>query len=172
MADIRIEHVFDCTEDRFWSEIFHADDYNQRLFKEALGFPVYDQVSRNETDATITRVLEVVPKLGDMPAALKKVVGEGLGYRETGTYDKAKRTYKSVVVPNKLADKTSIEGLLWTEPASDPKKCRRLFTAKVVSKVFMVGGMLEERILADMRASYDKSATFTNRYIAEKGLGG
>src|SRR5262245_16286338 len=34
MADTRIEHVYNCSEDTFWNKVFLDDDYNQRLFKE------------------------------------------------------------------------------------------------------------------------------------------
>jgi len=40
----------------------------------------------------------------------------------------------------------------------------------VTAKMFGIGGMIEGRILADIKQSYDKAAEFTNRWIREKGL--
>ena len=36
-------------------------------------------------------------------------------------------------------------------------------------KIFAVGGMIEDRIVADIKDSYAKAAEFTNVYVKEKG---
>jgi hypothetical protein len=167
MAETRIEHIYNCSEDTFWNEVFFDDEYNRRLFKEALAFPVYEQVDRKETDSEIRRSIKVVPKLGPMPGPLKAVIGEGIGYQENGVYDKKTRRYTIDITPNKLADKVTIKGLLYTEPRG-ADKCNRVFECSVTAKIFGVGGMLEKRVIADMQESYAKGAEFTNRYLAEK----
>jgi hypothetical protein len=168
MADVRIEHVYNCSEDTFWDKVFFDDDYNQRMFKDALNFPVYEQTKRDEDDQEVRRSINVVPKLGPMPGPLKAVIGEGLGYREDGVLDKKTRRYNIVITPNKLADKVTIKGVLYTKPQGD--KCVRVFECSITAKIFGVGGMLEKRIVADMETSYEKGATFTNEWLAEKGL--
>lgn len=169
MADARIEHVYDCDEDTFWNKVFLDSEYNRRLFKEALGFPVYDEVKREERDDQVKRVIEVVPKTGDMPAALKKLVGENIGYREEGVLDKKARRYRVTVIPNRLADKLTITGELFTEPVGE-KKCRRVYKAHVEARVFGLGGLIEKRVIADIENGYSLGAKFTNQYIAEKKL--
>jgi hypothetical protein len=74
------------------------------------------------------------------------------------------------VKPNALADKLSIKGEMWTEPAGEGK-IRRIFKADVTCKIFGIGGMIEKRIVSDLEKSYDKAAQFTNQYIAENSLG-
>lgn len=169
MAETRIEHVYNCSEDTFWNKLFLNDDYNKRLFKEALEFPVYEQTDLKETDTEVRRTLKVVPKLGPMPGPLKAVIGEGLGYQENGVLDKKARRYTIQITPNKLTDKVSIKGVMYTQPKGD-NKCLRVFECTVNAKIFGVGGMLEKRTIADMQTSYEKGAEFTNKYIAEKGL--
>jgi len=168
MADVSIEHVYNCSEDTFWDKVFFEDDYNQRLFKEALEFPVYEKLKQEEDDKEVRRSINVVPKLGPMPGPLKAIVGEGLGYREDGVYDKKTRRYTIVITPNKLADKLTIKGVLYTKPQGD--KCIRIFDCTVIAKIFGVGGMLEKRVIADMETSYAKGAEFTNQWVVEKGL--
>ena len=48
MADARIEHIFNCSEDTFWNKLFLDEEYNRRLFKEALEFPVWKEAPRQE----------------------------------------------------------------------------------------------------------------------------
>jgi hypothetical protein len=169
MADCRIEHVYNCSEDTFWNKVFFDEDYNQRLFKEALEFPVYEKTKQDEDDKEIRRSLNVVPKLGPMPGPLKALLGDGLGYREDGVYDKKTRRYTINITPNKMADKVTIKGLLYTKPKGD-NQLIRVFECTVNAKVFGVGGMLEKRVISDMEESYKKGADFTNKWLAEKKL--
>jgi hypothetical protein len=34
----------------------------------------------------------------------------------------------------------------------------------------LIGGLLEQRMVTDLTRSYEQSASFTNRFLAEKGL--
>lgn len=169
MAEIRIEHVYECDQEVFWREIFFSEEYNRRLFRDALEFPSFNVVSQTETDAELRRTVEVTPKLGDMPGALKKLIGDNLGYRDDGVFDKKTKKFRTRITPNKLADKTTIEGTMWTEPLGE-RRCKRVFECRVESRVFGVGGLLEKRVIDDLQASYSKAAQFTNAYVKEKGL--
>ena len=169
MADVRIEHAFDCSEETYWSKIFFDDEYNRRLFLDALAFPVWKQVSSTDSESELKRTIEVVPKTGDLPGALKKLVGDGIGYREDGVFDKKARRYKTKITTNKLSDKLSIGGVLYTQAQGD-KRCKRIFDCTVTASIFGVGGMIEKRVISDMQESYGKAARFTNEFIREKGL--
>ncbi len=168
MERIRIEHTFDCTEDTYWTKIFFDEEYNRRLFLDALSFEKFSVVSLTDTPTGRRRVVDAVPKLDDLPGPLKKVIGEGIGYRETGEYDAAKNRVKTTVVTSRLSDKIQIEGELWTEGAG--AKCKRLFECRVTAKIFGIGGMIEKRVCQDMQQSYATAAKFTNAFIAEKKL--
>lgn len=169
MADVRIEHTYNCDPDTVWDKFFFDAEYNTRLFKEGLKFPAYEQIKFEETDTEIRRSVEVTPELGPMPGPLKKLIGDGLGYREDGVFNKATKRYKLVITPNKLSDKVSITGEMWMEGKGDGKSTR-IFTCSVNAKIFGVGGMLEKKTIEDMKKSYEVGAEFTNKYIAEKGL--
>jgi hypothetical protein len=169
MADVRIEHTYDCSVDTFWDRIFFDDEYNRRLYKEALGFPGWEVVKKQDKGNTVEREVDVTPKLGDLPGPIKKVVGDNVGYREVGEFDKSAKRYRIDIVPNKLADKLTVKGELWCEALGE-NKCRRIFAAKVTAKIFGIGGMLEKRLVADMEHSYAVGARFTNEFIIEKKL--
>lgn len=169
MATLEIEHTFNCSEATFWDRIFLDPEYNDRLFKTELKFPVWREASREERGGAMHRVVEVVPYVGELPATIKAVIGEGIGYEERGVFDRNGKSYKVVVKPNKLADKLSIKVDQWTVADGD-NRCKRKVRAEVSVKIFGVGGAIEKRMLSDLERSYQKSADFTNRYVAEKKL--
>jgi len=67
------------------------------------------------------------------------------------------------------ADKLSIKVDIWTVADGDTR-CKRKVRAEANVKIFGVGGAIEKRLLSDLERSYQKSADFTNRFVAEKGL--
>jgi len=169
MATLEVEHVFNCSEATFWDRVFLDPEYNERLFKTELKFPVWREVKKEERDGVLHRWVEVVPYVGELPAALKAVVGEGVGYEERGLLDRAAKSYRVEVIPNRMAEKISVKVEMTTTPEGE-NRCRRRARAEATAKIFGIGGMLEKRLLADLEKSYQKSADFTNRFVAEKSL--
>jgi len=168
MADIRIEHTFECGEDKFWKDIFFGDEFNRRMYLHHLKFKKWEVIEFRETETEIHRTVSVTPKVDDLPGAIKSLIGDNLGYREEGKFDKQRRRYKVNVVPSVLADKISVRGETWVEPLGD-SKCRRLFQAQVSVKVFGVGSVIEKRLIADLQLSYNAGATFTAEYLKKRG---
>lgn len=171
MPSFRIEHTFDCSEKTFWDQVFFDNEYNRRQFLEALRFSVWKELSREDRGGEIYRVVQAAPPVDDLPGPLKSVIGDSAGYEERGTFDKAKKHYTAKVVPNRLADKITVEVKMWTQPKGEGS-CLRVAEATVTAKIFGVGGMLEKKMLADMEKSYVKSAAFTNQWLKEKSLAG
>ena len=165
MADARIEHVIHCSDDRFWS-VFFDPEYNEALFLGELHFESWRLVSLDDEGDRLERVVDVVPRIGDLPGPLKKLVEGGAGYRERDVFDKKAKRMSIHVDPTVLQGKLVISGTMWTEPVGDAE-CRRVYDTSVVAKVFGIGGMIENRILHDVRTSYDKAAAFTNRWVKE-----
>jgi hypothetical protein len=170
MPDFRVEHTFNCSEETFWSKIFFDAEYNRQLFSERLRFSHWRETKREEQNGKVHRVVEAAPPVGDLPAALKAVVGDNVRYEERGVYEPAARRYTVDVVPNRLADKIHVRIEMSTQ-ADGPNRCKRLVKATVSAKIFGVGGLLEKKLIADLEKSYAKSAEFTNGYIAQNSLG-
>jgi hypothetical protein len=116
----------------------------------------------------VRRLVRATPPLGDLPGPLKAAIGDSAGYEERGVYDRKTNRYEARVLPNRLGDKVTVE-LAFSTAALEGERCRRTVDGTVVARVFAIGGLLEQRMIADLRRSYEKSADFTNRFVAEKG---
>ena len=169
MPEVTLRHEINTDEDTYWSTCVFDAEFNKKLYIDALKFPQWKLLDSKEDDAKIWRKVQVDPPTGDMPGAVKKVIGDRLSYVEEGTFDRKTKRYSFKVTPSTMAEKTKVAGEMWTEKLGE-KKIVRITKIKVEVKVFMVGGLVEDRIISDLRSSYDKGTVFTNQYIAEKGL--
>lgn len=168
MPDVTLRHEIDTDEDTYWSKIVFDEAFNKAMYVDHLGIG-WKLLDQKEDDAKIVRRVHVEPPVGNLPGPVKKVIGDKLAYTEEGTFDKKSKRYTFKVTPSTLAEKTKVSGELWCEKVGD-KKVARFAKMHVEVKVMLVGGMVEERILSDLRASYDKGTSFTNEYIAKQGL--
>ena len=169
MPDITLRHDFETDEDTYWARCVFDAAFNTKLYIEGLKFPVWKLLDSKDDDAKIWRRVQVDPPVGNLPGPVKKVIGDRLSYVEEGTFDKKTKRYSFKVTPSTMAEKTKVAGEMWVEKAGD-KKITRVTKISVEVKIFMVGGMVEERILSDLRTSYDKGSVFTRQYIKENGL--
>jgi hypothetical protein len=168
MADVSLKHEIETDEDTYWSKIVFDEAFNKAMYVDHLGIK-WTLQDQKEDDAKITRKVHVEPPTGNLPGPVKKVIGDKLAYTEEGTFDKKTKRYTFKVTPSTMAEKSKISGEMWTEKAGD-KKVIRHAKMHVEVKVFMVGGLVEDRILGDLRSSYDKGTAFTNQFIKENGL--
>lgn len=164
MTAVRIEHRFDCSVDTFWDRIFFDEAFNRAMYLGHLQFQDWRIIEQRETDAEIIRVVSVIPKVGDLPGAIKSLIGDTLSYTERGTYSKHHRRHHVNVIPSALADKISVTGDTWAEELG-PNRCNRIFAGQVSAKIFGVGGIIEKRIIADLQLSYNAGAVFTADYL-------
>jgi hypothetical protein len=169
MQSVRIQHDFDCSEDTLWQVSFFDEEFNRRLYLETLRFPAWRILDQKVTDETMTRRVEVQPLVENVPAPVKKLMGDRFAYVEEGTLDRKAKRYKFRVIPGSMADKTRIAGEIHMEPLGE-KKVRRIVEFSIEMKVFVVGSIVEQKSIDDTKASYDKSAAFTRAYLKEKGL--
>jgi hypothetical protein len=169
MPDVTLRHEFDCDEETYWSLTTFDPAFNERLYRDVLKFPGYELLSQVDDDDAKTLRVRIDPPLGNMPAAVKKAVGDRFSYVEEGRFDKKTRRYTFKIVPSAMRDKARTFGELYCEKLGD-KRLVRVAHVTVEVKVFMVGGLVEEKILGDVRHSYEAAAQFTREYLREKGL--
>lgn len=172
MASTHIEHTFACDEETFWRALFFDADFNREMFLEHLRFDDWALDRYEESDEAIERTIRVKPVTGPLPAPIKKIVGDNLGYREEGRFDKATKRYRFEVIPNIKPDKVSIAGQIWVEPAGDGPSdgsVTRILELEVNVKLFGVGGLVEKRIIEDTKKSYDESYGYMQRALANEG---
>ncbi|MFO0734958.1 MAG: DUF2505 family protein [Labilithrix sp.] len=170
MPEITLRHEIETDEDTFWSKIVFDEGFNKKLYIDELEFPQWKLLEMKDDDAKISRRVLVEPATSDLPGPIKKAIGgDKLAYTEEGTFDKKSKRYVFKTIASLMPDKTKVSGEMWAEKIGD-KKIRRIARMTVEVKIFMVGGMVEDRIIKDLQSSYDASTTFTNRYIKEHGL--
>lgn len=168
MADVTLRHEIDTDEDTYWSKVVFDEAFNKALYGEHLGIG-WKLLEQKDDDAKIVRRAYVEPPVGNLPGPVKKVIGDKLAYTEEGTFDKKTKKYSFKVTPSTMAEKTKISGEMTCEKLGD-KKIARVVKMHIEVKVMLVGGMVEERIVSDLRVSYDKGAAFTNDWVAKHGL--
>jgi hypothetical protein len=161
--------VFDTDVDTYWASLFFDREYNDRLYKEGLGFPSFEMLElTGEPGQRRTRKIRTEPK-SEAPTVVKKLIGDSLAYTESGTWDPATRLWTFNVVTSKLADRLKITGKLWAEPKGD-KKMERVCEMEIEVKILVGGGAIEKFVESTTRDNYVKAAKFTNSFIAEKKL--
>lgn len=156
MARTRIKQRFSCDEETFWRVVFFAEDFNRRLFLDHLKFDGWELTRYDETDEAIERAIAVKPVTGPLPGPIKKLVGDNLGYTETGRYDKRTGRYRFTITPNTLPEKIDIEGEIHLE-VPEAGQVERILDLNVDCRVFGIGKLVEKRIIEDTKKSYDDS---------------
>jgi hypothetical protein len=167
MKERRIEHVYDCSVEVFWNQIFLDDEYNRSLYLQELHFSSWRVLRSEERGGQLHRVFECIPTVRDLPVVVTKLLSDGLGYEEHGVLDQKNQRYRMEAKPRSLANKLSISGELSTQPISD-HSCKRIYVARAEARVLGVGGLIEQLLLDNIEKSYNKAAVFTNRWIAER----
>jgi hypothetical protein len=167
MQSTSIEHEFDFDEETLWKAALFDEEYSRKLYLETLRFPRWRIQDQQITESRLTRRVEVHPRVDHMPAAVKKVVGDQLGYLEEGAFDRQTRRYTYRMIPNALADRTRIAGVMHTR-ARGPAGCVRIVDLEVECNVMLIGRTIEQRIIEDTRATHVQIATFTRNYLRDK----
>jgi hypothetical protein len=168
MSLLTLRHEMDCDESTYWDKCVLDDEYNRRFFLEELKFNSYELIEQRDEGDTVVRKVRAEPKATNMPAAIKKAIGDSFGYVEEGTYDRKAKRYRFRTIPSAFPDKVKIQGTMRCEVIG-PRRIARLSEVQVDVKVFMIGGIIEERIVDDIKRSYAKAAEFTNTWVKEKG---
>ncbi|MCU0694319.1 MAG: DUF2505 domain-containing protein [Polyangiaceae bacterium] len=166
MKKVRFEHVFECDVDAYWDKIFFNDEFNSKFFRETLKFNEWRATTTSDTNAVLKRTVTVRPPVGDVPAAVKKMMGDNFGYKEHGTFDRNAKRYHVDVESNVATDKTKIQGDVWVEKAGD-HKCRRIAEFTIEVKIMVVGKLVEDIIAKDMTRDFERGAEFTQRWLRE-----
>jgi hypothetical protein len=168
VADLTLRHELDCDASTYWDKCAFDPEFSRRLFFEELKFRSYEVLEHKDMGDTIVRRVKAEPQVPNLPAPVKKVLGDSFGYVEEGTFDKKAQRYTFRTIPAAFPEKVKIEGSMTCEPLGD-KRIARIAKMHVEAKVFMIGGMVEERIIADIKHSYAKAAELTNIWVKEKG---
>ena len=159
MRRFTIVQPIDADVARHW-QLFLDDAFDRAQYLEHFKYPAYEIVERAETDVAIKRTIRVTPKL-DLPAPVAKVLGNGFGYVEAGTFDKRTQTWRSRTTPNRLASVLHSEAVVRVEPRG-ADRCARTCEIVVEARVFAVGGLVEQALEKNLRDGWAASAAYMN----------
>lgn len=164
MVRSTVNHVLDCSVERFW-KLYWDNEFQRAQLIEGLGFGTADLLSFDETDTEIQKRVRIAPRL-IVPPAVERVIGPALSMEERGRFDKSTETYHwrqyLAILPEKLIP----SGTVRVEPVGDDK-CRRTGELQFEAKIFGVGRLIESAAMKNMIRGYDESADFMNRYLAQ-----
>lgn len=165
----RCSNVFNCDANTYWTKVFFDPEYNKGLYLGTLGFKQFEILElTGEPGGDRTRKMFTEPK-SDAPAVVTKLIGGGLSYTETGRFDAKSQKWTYAITTNKLSEKVRIGGTLWVEPRGD-KRIERICEVDLEVSVFGVGGVVEKFIADTTRESYEKTAVYTNDWLAKQSL--
>jgi Protein of unknown function (DUF2505) len=165
----QIRHTFKTDADTFWTKVFFDPEYNSALFERHLKFSVYRVLTLDkQPDGSVHRRVECAPPV-EIPAVAKKIIGDSTSYVEDGRFDPKSKRFNAEVHLKAGGDKIKTKVSIWVEPRGD-KQVERIAEVDNEVKVFGVGKILETFIEKQMRESYDESAAFTHKWIADRGL--
>jgi hypothetical protein len=165
MGKFTVTHEINCNAETFW-RVFFDKGFNESLYRSGLGFPEFNILDQRESDKDITRKVVGQPKM-DVPGPVAKLLGSGFKYTEEGTFDKATKTWRWKMIPSTLADKMKNGGSMRVEPVGD-NKVRRIAEIDIEAKIFGVGGLIESTAEKQLRAGWDESAVYMNKYLANQ----
>jgi hypothetical protein len=165
MAKLHMDHEIRCDETTFW-KVFVDKEFNERLYKDALGFPEFTVIEQHDSETEYKRKASGTPKM-NAPAVVQKLLGSNFKYMEEGRLDKKTGLWTFKIIPSTLADKMKTEGTVKLEKAGEGK-VRRIVDITIEAKVFGLGGILEGTAEKQFKDGWEKSAEFMNKWVADK----
>ena len=158
-------HLIHCDEKTFW-KLFFSREVNTRMYAEVLKFPAFSIVEEHEDDRVLVRKAVGRPRVHALPEAVQKMLGSSFQYVEDSTFDKAARTWRWKMTPSHMPDRLTNEGVLSIEPAGQGR-ITRVADVRIEAKIFGIGRILEGIAEKELRAGWDESAAFLNKWVAE-----
>lgn len=165
MAEETIRTRLTCPGMDYITKCLFNETYNLKLYQEVLKFPGVKVLELQNTGDQWKRRLQIDPPLTGLPGPVVKIIGDKFSYIEEGTFDSKTKRYTFKVTPSSAGDKTKTAGESWFE--DDASGCTLITRLAVDVKIFMVGGMVEEKILKDFRSSLEQSAPFINQFTKQ-----
>jgi hypothetical protein len=96
-----------------------------------------------------------------VPALLKPLMPDGIGYVERGVFDEAQGTYAHTLEPVPLGSRAQLRGVIRVEPHE--AGIRRIYEGTVEVRMLGLGGVLEREAVSALEKSRDDEGTRITR---------
>jgi hypothetical protein len=167
-CDISLE--VDCAPARFW-RLYFDPEFNRDTFVQGLGWELPTILEFRETEAEIIRNVSAYPRL-ELPGKVAKLIGEKLGYREWGRFERASSEFHFRHQTNIFGERMTIAGKMWAEPLAGPGTGERALERMVwrtrltiVCTIPGVGGLIERAVEHNVHKSWPDCSRHWNRWI-------
>lgn len=158
-----LDHELHCTPERIWP-LYFEDAFNVEMYERGLGFPSCKIVERRDEGDKLFRRMQMTPKL-EMPKAVTKIVGDRVGYEETGEWVRSEGAYHWRLLLAAFGDKLRVAGTMRFVAHGDGH-CRRLVEFEVDAKMFGIGKLVEKTAAQNTIEGWHNSAKWINDYLA------
>jgi len=161
MRKANAAHVINCDIETYW-KVFLDAEFTKKMHLDELGSKKLEILELTDNE----RRMAIVPTLA-MPGPVMKALGDSFGYEEVCSLDRERNIWSWKLVPNKMTDRLKTSGTMRLE-AMDDGKCRRIDEATMEAKVFGIGGLFERSTEKEVVSTWEKEASFINRWLAER----
>jgi hypothetical protein len=166
--EISHRQQFAISIDTYWNELCLSLEYQERLYREALGCQSMQVIElAGDYQKGMKRILRFTKPI-DAPAAITKLFGSHVSIEEHSQYDAREQCWSYTMVPPMMADRIHIRGRVRIVPQSGSIEQQSLNT--VSCKLFGIGAIIEHFVAKQTEQGNADKAAFTRRYIDEKKL--
>jgi hypothetical protein len=160
--------TFNVSPETYWRELCLSLEYQERLYREALGCPRMEVIEHEgDYERGMRRKLRFTKHI-DAPAAITKMFGSAVKMEEHSEFDAKAQRWSYLMIPALMADRIEIRGTIELSPHANGVEQRS--TTTLGCRIFALGSIIEHFLSkATEEGSQDKNR-FTERYIVEKGL--
>jgi hypothetical protein len=166
--ETRFSQHFAVDAKTYWTKLCLSLDYQERLYKEALGCTRMDVLEHDgDYERGMRRRLRFEKPL-DAPSAVRKLFGDHVVIQEHSEFDPRTQCWSFRMIPSVLADHLEIQGAVTL--VEEDAGVEQRSTNRVRCTIFGVGSLVEHFVAKSANEGNADKAAFTRRYIAEHGL--
>lgn len=167
-VNLAYRHVFKVSPETYWRELCLNLDYQERMFREALGCPRMEVLELSgDYEHGMRRKLRFTKHI-DAPAAISKMFGSAVTMEEHSEFDAKAQRWSYRMIPALMSERIDIRGTV--EIAPHPDGVEQRATNTLACRIFGLGTIIEHFLNKSTEEGSRDKNDFTERYIVEKGL--
>lgn len=160
---LKLEHAFACTPEEYW-DIVADHTVDEQMAHASDG--TYELLSESDANGVLTRRQRIVMNR-ELPSAMKKAIGtDKIGYELETKVQRSANRADWTITPLVLPDRVKGAGIVHV--TATPSGCVRVIDGELTVKVPLIGKMMEERLVNDVSASYDRGAEIIRQHIGKR----
>lgn len=165
---LEYRHLFPVCSETYWRELCLSLDYQERLYREALGCTKMEVLEhQGDYERGMQRRLRFTKGI-DAPAAITKLFGSAVTVEEQSEFDANQQRWSYRIVPAIMGDRIDIRGTVQIAPHADGVEQRS--TNTIACRVFGIGSIIEHFVGKSTGQGTSDKFAFTERYIRENSL--